>query len=88
MCTVSVNVDKALLQNMKPELDSMVAIQLWAQQLIDQRIREMECQDTQSICETLNSSRLASEHRLAQDMSVEELYDVIAKEIDYIYENC
>ena len=58
-----------------------------AQQLIDQRIREMECQDTQSICETLNSSRLASEHRLAQDMSVEELYDVIAKEIDYIYEN-
>ena len=49
MCTVSVNVDKALLQNMKPELDSMVAIQLWAQRLIDYTIQKMELEEEETM---------------------------------------
>ena len=49
MCTVSVNVDKALLQNMKPELDSMVAIQMWAQRLIDYTIQKMELEEEETM---------------------------------------
>jgi hypothetical protein len=42
-------VDKALLQNMKPELDSMVAIQLWAQRLIDYTIQKMELEEEETM---------------------------------------
>ena len=41
MCVVSVNIDEAVLRDMRPDLDSTEAIRLWAQQLIDLRIQEL-----------------------------------------------
>ena len=41
MCTVNIQVDEAVLHDVMPELNSMAAIRLWAQQLIDQRIKEI-----------------------------------------------
>lgn len=42
MCRVTVEVDQDLLRDMRPDLDSMTAIRLWAQQLIDMHIQQME----------------------------------------------
>lgn len=41
MCTVNIQVDEAVLRDVMPELNSMTAIRLWAQQLIDHRIKEI-----------------------------------------------
>jgi len=45
MCTVSVNVDEAVLRDVMPELDSTAAIRQWVQQLIDLRIQEIIAED-------------------------------------------
>lgn len=41
MCTVNIDIDEALLRDVMPELDSTVAIRLWAQQLINLHIQEL-----------------------------------------------
>lgn len=41
MCMVSINIDEAALRDMRPELDSTAAIRLWAQELVDLRMRQM-----------------------------------------------
>ena len=115
MCMVSINVDEAALRDMRPEIDSTAAIRLWAQELIDLRLREMREQreesqtqfelsreasefdesqmranddDTMSIEEARKMTHQAVHEVYAmpdRDMTPDELYDVIAKEIDYIY---
>ena len=49
MCMVSINVDEAALRDMRPEIDSTAAIRLWAQELIDLRIREMRAEDEETM---------------------------------------
>ena len=49
MCTVSINVDEAALRDMCPEIDSTAAIRLWAQELIDLRLREMRAEDEETM---------------------------------------
>lgn len=49
MCRVTVEVDQEVLRSMNPALDSTAAIRLWAQQLIDQRIQQMELEDTETV---------------------------------------
>lgn len=49
MCVVSINVDEATLRDMRPELNNTAAIRRWAQELIDQRIRQMEYEDTEAM---------------------------------------
>ena len=49
MCVVSINVDEATLRDMRPELNNTAAISRWAQELIDQRIRQMEYEDTEAM---------------------------------------
>lgn len=49
MCTVSVKVNEATLRQMRPDLDTTAAIRLWAQQLIDLRIQQMEFEDTETV---------------------------------------
>lgn len=71
MCTVNIQIDEAQLRDVMPELNSTAAIRSWAQQLIDLRIQGM----------------LRREFALQRDMTPEELYDVIAEEIDSIYAN-
>ena len=41
MCTVSINIDEAVLRDMRPELETTAAIRLWAQELVDQRMQQM-----------------------------------------------
>ena len=49
MCTVSVKVNEATLREMRPDLNTTAAIRLWAQQLIDLRIQQMELEDTETM---------------------------------------
>lgn len=49
MCMVSVNVDEAALRDLRPDLDTVAAIRVWAQQLIDRCIQQMEFEDTETI---------------------------------------
>jgi hypothetical protein len=45
MCTITVNVDEAMLKEMDPNLSDKTAIRKWVQQLIDLRIQQMELED-------------------------------------------
>lgn len=49
MCTVTVNVDEAMLKEMDPNLSDKAAIRKWVQELIDLRIQQMELEDTETI---------------------------------------
>ena len=49
MCTVTVNVDEAMLKEMDPNLSDKTAIRKWVQQLIDGRIQEMAEEDEETI---------------------------------------
>lgn len=49
MCTVTVNVDVAMLKEMDPNLSDKTAIRKWVQQLIDLRIQQMELEDNETM---------------------------------------
>ena len=49
MCTVSIKVDEAALRDMCPDLNSIAAIRLWAQKLIDLRIQQMVLEDNETM---------------------------------------
>ncbi|MBQ1668003.1 MAG: hypothetical protein II063_08530 [Prevotella sp.] len=49
MCTVTVNVDEAMLKEMNPNLSDKAAIRRWVQELIDLRIQQMEFEDTETM---------------------------------------
>ena len=49
MCTINIQVDEALLRDVKPELDSTAAIRLWAQELINLRIQELINEDEETM---------------------------------------
>ena len=51
MCKVTVEVDQDVLRDMRPDLDSITAIRLWAQELINLHIQQMELEveETMSI---------------------------------------
>lgn len=46
---ISISVNEAALRAMRPDLNTPTAIRMWAQQLIDFRIRQMELEDTETI---------------------------------------
>ena len=49
MCTVTVNVDEAMLKEMDPNLSDKTAIRRWVQELIDLRIQQMELEDNETM---------------------------------------
>ena len=49
MCTVTVNVDEAMLKEMNPNLSDKTAIRRWVQELIDLRIQQMELEDDETM---------------------------------------
>ena len=49
MCTVNIQIDEALLRDIKPELDSTAAIRLWAQELVNLRIQELINEDEETM---------------------------------------
>lgn len=44
---VSINVDETALREIHPELNSLAAIRIWVQDLIDFRIQEMRAEDAE-----------------------------------------
>lgn len=49
MCTVSIKIDETALQALAPELNNEAAIGHWAQELIDQHLREALNEDVETI---------------------------------------
>ena len=49
MCTVTVNVDEAMLKEMDHNLSDKAAIRRWVQELIDLRIQQMELEDDETM---------------------------------------
>ena len=49
MCTISINIDEAVLRSMRPELDTTAAIRLWVQNLVDSHLQQMEFEDTETM---------------------------------------
>ena len=49
MCTVTVNVDEAMLKELDPNLSDKTAIRRWVQELIDLRIQQMELEDDETM---------------------------------------
>ena len=49
MCTVTIDVDEALLKEMNPNLSDKTAIRRWVQELIDLRIQQMELEDDETM---------------------------------------
>ncbi|MBR5984003.1 MAG: hypothetical protein IK025_09855 [Bacteroidales bacterium] len=76
MCTVSINVDEATIQQINPGLTSRESIGSWLQHQVDLMMKEMAHGRTES-------RRLA----LKKDMTPEQLYSLISEEIDEIYAN-
>ena len=71
MCTISVKVNEDVLRGVLPELENTAAIRKWAQMLIDARIREL-VEETSAIA-------------LERDMTPEELFAVVVKDVEAIY---
>ena len=82
MCTVNIKVNEAVLRDVLPELDSKAAINRWAQLLIDQHIDALT---KEHALQQADDDMIKRECALNRDMTPDELYDIIAEEIDSIY---
>lgn len=71
MCTVTANIDEKALREVNPNLSSTAAIREWAQRLIDCRIQELK----------INKDAFAME----RDMTSEELFYLVADDVNAIY---
>ena len=49
MCTVSIDIDETAIRDLRPELDTTAAIRLWAQELIDLRLQQMQMEDEETM---------------------------------------
>ena len=49
MCTVSIDIDEAVIRDLRPELDTPAAIRLWAQELVDSRLQQLQLEDEETI---------------------------------------
>ncbi|MBQ9649427.1 MAG: hypothetical protein IJV25_03305 [Prevotella sp.] len=58
---VSVQVDEAELREMQPEIDSMVAVRVWVQKLVDSRLQQMRAERGR------NASQVDLWHAIEQD---------------------
>ncbi len=76
MCTVSINIDEATLRRINPLLTSRESISRWLQHQVDLMVEGY----TRSKAERRKQA-------LKKDMTPEQLYSLIAEEIDEIYAN-
>lgn len=74
MCTVSINVDEAMMRQINPCLTSRESIGQWLQHQVDLMMKEMAHGRAES-----------RRQALEKDMTPEQLYSVIAEEIDEVY---
>ena len=101
MCTVSINIDEATMQQINPRLTSQESISCWLQHQVDLMLEKMAsaANDTMEheearvmLHKTIRDEyvRGKAESRrqtLKKDMTPEQLYSLISEEIDDIYAN-
>jgi hypothetical protein len=99
MCTVSIDIDETAIRDLRPELDTTAAIRLWAQELIDLRLQQMQMEDEETMdveeLRAMSHETVRKEYAcdraesrrqaLKRDMTPEQLYSLISEEIDEIY---
>lgn len=49
MCTVSIDIDEAVIRDLRPELDTTAAIRHWAQELINARLQQLRLEDEETM---------------------------------------
>ncbi len=49
MCTVSIDIDEAVIRDLRPELDTTAAIRLWVQELINSRLQQLQMEDEETM---------------------------------------
>jgi hypothetical protein len=49
MCTVSIDIDEAVIRDLNPELNTTAAIRLWAQELINSRLQQLRLEDEETM---------------------------------------
>ena len=76
MCTVSINIDEATIQQIDPCLTSRESIGQWLQRHVDMMLKEI-----------INGRAESRRQALQKDMTPEQLYSLISEEIDEIYAN-
>ena len=90
MCTVSINIDEARMQQINPLLSSRESISRWLQHQVELMIEEMAREMTVEKSTTTKVQDVKAESRrqaLKKDMTPEQLYSLISEEIDDIYAN-
>ena len=101
MCTVSINIDEAVIRDLRPELNTTAAIRSWVQELIDARLQQIRLEDKETmgveetralVLETVRKEYALDKaesrrQALKRDMTPEQLYSLISEEIDDIYAN-
>ena len=73
MCTVNINVDEAMMQRINPGLTSRESIGQWLQHQVDLMMQEMAYARAES-----------RKQALEKDLTPEQLYSLIAEEIDQL----
>ena len=93
MCVVDVKVDEAVLREVLPELDSPMAIRLWAQKVMDLHVQSLleeahgtpqQYEEGSKIRESVNQMREAYERGKAQGLSTERIHDMVKEAGDLV----
>ena len=74
MCTVSINVNDAVMRRINPSLTNRERIKQWLQHQVDMMIARMVEEDDETM-----------DLEISNDMTIEELYDVIEQDVKNIY---
>ncbi len=74
MCTVSINVNDAVMRQINPSLTNRERIKQWLQHQVDMMIARMVEEDDETM-----------DLEISNDMTIEELYDVIEQDVKNIY---
>ena len=89
MCRVTIEVNERALQGLLPELSTSAAIRSWAQDALDGVICGLQRADAATLANTRKrlQAKQKREMALQQDLTPDQLYEVIVEEIDDIYAN-
>ena len=74
MCTVSINVNDAVMRQINPTLTNRECIKQWLQHQVDMMIARMVEEDDETM-----------DLEISNDMTIEELYDAIEQDVKNIY---
>ena len=89
MCRVTIEVNERALQGLLPELSNSAAISSWAQETFDGIIGGLQRAESATLANTRKRLQARQKRKMAleQNLTPDQLYEVIAEEIDDIYAN-